>query len=87
MNNQYTREDLEREIEKAKAEGAQQAEMLFTLRLLKEGQEDQEKRLRKVERCTTKLEVKAGVWGFLAGLLPAIGVLLWWFIRSFSKGG
>ncbi len=36
-----------------------------------------EERLRGVETAIAVLEVKSGIWGFLAGCLPAIGVILW----------
>jgi len=29
-----------------------------------------------------RLQVKAGVWGFAAGLLPALGVFLWWLVTK-----
>ena len=28
------------------------------------------------------LKVKAGVWGLVAGLIPAVGIIMWWVVQN-----
>lgn len=84
MNNNFTRKEMERAIERAREEGKTQTETVWSVRYLLKATEDQETRIRKLETKTAKLEVKAGVWGFLSGLVPGLAAFLY---AIFKRGG
>jgi len=36
----------------------------------------------KTKTAVSNLQLKSGLWGLIAGLIPAIGVILWWIITT-----
>jgi hypothetical protein len=38
--------------------------------------------IKALEKQVASLQVKAGVWGMLAGLIPAVAVFIWWLVKS-----
>jgi len=36
----------------------------------------------KTNTAVSNLQLKSGLWGLVAGLIPAIGVILWWIITT-----
>lgn len=87
-SNGYTKEQLEKEVNKAYKKGEEKAEIKWRIRLLNTQFEDlgrrtetNEKAIVALQVAVGKLQVKSGVWGFLAGLLPALAALLWSLLR------
>lgn len=56
--------------------------VLIELERLDEGQKMLQTGINEVKIEIAKLKVKAGAWGFAAGLLPALGILLVTLIRN-----
>ncbi len=44
--------------------------------------EDNRKDIHKNAINVAVLQVKSGIWGFLAGLIPGIGALLWFLLKK-----
>ena len=56
--------------------------ILKELERLNATQEKIDTRLNKIERDIVALKMRAGIWGLIAGMIPAIGALLWIILRE-----
>lgn len=56
--------------------------VLKELERLNECFEKQQKQIQSMAADIAVLKIKSGVWGFMAGGIPAVGVLIWFIVKS-----
>ena len=54
--------------------------VILELKRLNERYEALDSKVTTIMTEIAALKVKAGIWGLMGGLIPAIGVLIWWLV-------
>lgn len=80
---------LSQEVERLRDETADQAKELTEIKVQNgiiseklSDYSDLKTMVQTLEKCVERLNVKSGVWGLLGGLIPAVGILIYFIIKE-----